>query len=189
MPRVVERWRATWSVYIELNASLHLDEEGDSPASDSIVTFGTQWVRLNNLLDRSSTNPRVVATDGKVPEGDQHAPVYTSAMDADYEGKPTEEEMATLRRVPGKLPLVAYLLCAVEFCERASYYGCQGLYSNFVNRPLPQGGNGWGAPPRGTQQTPGALGLGETKAVSHYWVNSQDMEPDFIRMPLVNPSI
>lgn len=94
----------------------------------------------------------------------EHPPVYTSALDGDYEGKPTEEEMATLRRVPGRVPTVAYLLCAIEFCERASYYGCQGLFSNYVNRPLPVGGNGYGAPPRGTQQTAGALGLGQAKA-------------------------
>lgn len=66
--------------------------------------------------------------------------------------------------MPGRVPLVAYLLCAIEFCERASYYGCQGLFSNFVNRPLPVGGNGYGAPPRGTQQTAGALGLGQAKS-------------------------
>jgi hypothetical protein len=44
-------------------------------------------------------------------------------LNTEYEGKPTPEELTTLRRVPGKLPTVAYLLCAVEFCERASYYG------------------------------------------------------------------
>jgi dipeptide/tripeptide permease len=104
----------------------------------------------------------------KVPSpqsSEEHAPVYnTNVLDTDYEGKPTEEEFATLRRVAGRVPTVAYLLCAVEFCERASYYGCQGLFSNYVNRPLPVGGNGWGAPPRGTQKTPGALGLGQAKA-------------------------
>lgn len=47
-------------------------------------------------------------------------------MRKDYEDKPTDEEFATLRRVPGKIPTVAYLLCAVEFCERASYYGRSG---------------------------------------------------------------
>ena len=54
-----------------------------------------------------------------------HAVVHhdVAILNVDYEGKPTEEELATLRRVPGKLPAVAYLLCAVEFCERASYYG------------------------------------------------------------------
>ncbi|KAL4879854.1 POT family-domain-containing protein [Aspergillus karnatakaensis] len=80
------------------------------------------------------------------------------------ENTPTDEELETLRRVPGSLPMVAYLICAVEFSERASYYGVSGLISNFVNRPLPVGGNGYGAPPPGTQQTPGALGMGTVKA-------------------------
>ena len=79
---------------------------------------------------------------------------------------PTEEERTTLRRVPGSLPTVAYIICAVEFAERASYYGVQPLISNYVNRPLPEGGNGWGAPPRGTQQTAGALGWGTVKSTA-----------------------
>jgi dipeptide/tripeptide permease len=83
---------------------------------------------------------------------------------SDSENSPTEEEKTALRRVPDDLPVVAYVICAVEFCERASYYGVQGLISNFVNRPLPVGGNGYGAPPRGTQQTGGALGMGTVKA-------------------------
>lgn len=58
------------------------------------------------------------------PEGDAHNPLYDVAiLNEDYEGKPTEEELKTLRRVPGKIPTVTYFLCAVEFCERASYYG------------------------------------------------------------------
>ncbi|CAC9887947.1 unnamed protein product [Aureobasidium pullulans] len=97
-------------------------------------------------------------TSGSEPA---HAPGLTTE---DYEGKPTEEERKTLRRVPGSLPTIAYLICVVEFCERASYYGCQPLFSNFVNRPLPVGGNGYGAPPSGTQQTAGALGMGTVKA-------------------------
>lgn len=82
----------------------------------------------------------------------------------EYEGKPTEHERTHLRRVAGSLPTVAYLICIVEFCERASYYGIQPLISNFVNRPLPVGGNGYGAPAQGTQQTAGALGMGTVKA-------------------------
>jgi dipeptide/tripeptide permease len=85
-------------------------------------------------------------------------------MEEDYDGKPTEEERHTLRRVPGNLPVVAYMICIVEFCERASYYGVQPLISNYVNRPLPAGGNGYGAPPRGTQQTAGALNMGTVTA-------------------------
>ncbi|KAL2839944.1 POT family-domain-containing protein [Aspergillus pseudoustus] len=77
---------------------------------------------------------------------------------------PTDLELETLRRVPGSLPLSAYTICAVEFCERASYVGISSIISNFVNRPLPVGGNGYGAPPRGTEQTAGALGMGTVKA-------------------------
>ncbi|KIM92793.1 hypothetical protein OIDMADRAFT_46534 [Oidiodendron maius Zn] len=87
-----------------------------------------------------------------------------SFLSDEYGDDPTEEERHTLRRVPGNLPIVAYVICAVEFSERASYYGVSGLISNFVNRPLPVGGNGYGAPPTGTQQTAGALGLGTVKA-------------------------
>jgi hypothetical protein len=83
---------------------------------------------------------------------------------SDYEGKPTTEELLTLRRVPGPMPITAYLICAVEFAERASFYGIKQLISNYVNRPMPKGGNGYGAPPRGTQLTGGALGLGTVKA-------------------------
>ena len=100
-----------------------------------------------------------------VPPGDQHPPYLDPAIvEADYEGKPTEEQLATLRRVPGNVPMIAYLICFIEFCERASYYGVQPLISNYVNRPLPRGGNGLGAPPSGDQQTPGALGMGTVAA-------------------------
>ncbi|WPH04307.1 Hypothetical protein R9X50_00719600 [Acrodontium crateriforme] len=85
-------------------------------------------------------------------------------LNTEYEGKPTDEELEVLRRVPGSVPAVAYLLCAVEFCERASYYGCAQIWTNYINRPLPTGGNGYGAPAAGSQSTQGALGLGEQVA-------------------------
>ncbi|KAI1824897.1 major facilitator superfamily transporter peptide [Xylaria intraflava] len=106
----------------------------------------------------------------RVSDGDEKIsrtpPPYTEASpkEVDYEGKPTEEELQTLRRVPTNLPIVAYLICIVEFCERASFYGVQPLIPNFVNQPLPAGGNGFGAPPRGTQETAGALGMGTVTA-------------------------
>ncbi|KAK1761522.1 general substrate transporter [Echria macrotheca] len=99
------------------------------------------------------------------PPGDQHAPYLDPfTMDEDYDGKPTEEELSTLRRVPGTISIVAYLICIVEFCERGSYYGVQPLINNYVNRRLPDGGNGYGAPPRDTEETGGALGMGTVTA-------------------------
>ncbi|KAJ5762215.1 uncharacterized protein N7511_005597 [Penicillium nucicola] len=73
---------------------------------------------------------------------------------------PTAEERDTLRKVAGSLPLVSFTLCLVEFAERASYYGAKTVFSNFIQFPLPKGGNGAGSPPRGTQKTAGALGMG-----------------------------
>lgn len=74
--------------------------------------------------------------------------------------RPTEEEKHTLRKVADHIPAVSYALCLVEFAERASYYGVSNVFSNFMQFPLPIGGNGAGAPPRGTQETAGALGKG-----------------------------
>ncbi|KZV60306.1 PTR2-domain-containing protein [Peniophora sp. CONT] len=74
--------------------------------------------------------------------------------------KPTAHELATLRRVSGPMPWPAYLICFAELAERASYFGCTAVFSNFIQRPLPVNGNGAGAPPAGTQETAGALGLG-----------------------------
>jgi dipeptide/tripeptide permease len=79
---------------------------------------------------------------------------------------PTEEELATLRTVAGSMPWSAYLLCGVEFAERASYYGCSQVFKNFVKNPLPVNGNGLGAPPRGTQKNAGALGKGSEVATA-----------------------
>lgn len=36
---------------------------------------------------------------------------------------PTEEEFATLPRVPGSIPWTAWTVAIVEFAERFSYYG------------------------------------------------------------------
>jgi hypothetical protein len=118
----------------------------------------THSTMADQISPERSIDEKRPYTSGAEPA---HAPGLTTE---DYEGKPTEEERKTLRRIPGSLPTVAYLICVVEFCERASYYGCQPLFSNFVNRPLPVGGNGYGAPAEGTQQTAGALGMGTVKA-------------------------
>ncbi|KAK8136072.1 MFS general substrate transporter [Apiospora sp. TS-2023a] len=59
----------------------------------------------------------------------------------------TEEEKRTLRRVAGKMPKSCYYLCAVEFAERASYYGCFQVYKQFIRAPLPPGSKTGRTPP------------------------------------------
>lgn len=58
------------------------------------------------------------------------------------------------------MPTHGDMLCIEDLAERASYYGASTVFSNFMQFPLPDGGNGAGAPARGTEDTAGALGKG-----------------------------
>ncbi|KAK0717745.1 MFS peptide transporter-like protein Ptr2 [Lasiosphaeria miniovina] len=72
---------------------------------------------------------------------------------------PTEEEFATLPRVPGSIPWTAWTVAIVEFAERFSYYGTTAVFVNFIQKPLPVGshtGAGFLISPGS-----GALGLGQ----------------------------
>ncbi|KAF8205377.1 POT family protein [Mycena galopus ATCC 62051] len=75
---------------------------------------------------------------------------------------PTDEEAATLRKVVGPIPWVAYLLCTAELAERASYYATTGVISDFLEFPLPPGSSSGSAP--GANEHAGALGKGLTYA-------------------------
>ncbi|WVR06213.1 hypothetical protein IAU60_003243 [Kwoniella sp. DSM 27419] len=93
------------------------------------------------------------------------------ALDYIEEAEPTDEEFNTLRKIPAKMKWVTLAMCAIELAERASYYGCSGVVKNFVNRPLPKGGNGAGAVAHGAageNQTAGALGKGTVIASAVY---------------------
>ncbi|SCV02602.1 LAMI_0H01024g1_1 [Lachancea mirantina] len=74
--------------------------------------------------------------------------------------EPTGEESRTLRRIIGYPKWYVYLICLIEFAERASYYGTGDRLSNFIQRPLPTGGSGTGAVPAGSGQSAGALNMG-----------------------------
>ncbi|KAL1897739.1 hypothetical protein Cpir12675_002238 [Ceratocystis pirilliformis] len=96
----------------------------------------------------------------------------TSTTDVDYDGQePTEEELATLPRVSGPIDWAIYTISFAELCERFSYYGSAVLYTNFVNRPLPEGST-TGASHGTTSSTPGALGMG-TKAAQAISLTNQ----------------
>lgn len=100
--------------------------------------------------------------------GDNKSAVHGEEEVATFHGLvlPTEEEKSTLRRVAGAMPATCYYLCAVEFAERASYYGCNQVYKNFIRAPLPPDGNGAGASAPGSQYTAGALGKGSVVATA-----------------------
>lgn len=84
----------------------------------------------------------------------------STSDDDDYPGKPTDEQMRTLRRVSGKIKWAMWTIAFVELCERFSYYGSTVLYTNFITQPLPPGSN-TGAPDMSRKNPqPGALGQG-----------------------------
>lgn len=65
---------------------------------------------------------------GRASTSDSLALAPVVEFEADLEGEePTEEDMATLRRVSGKIPWTAFTIAFVELCERFGYYGCQVL--------------------------------------------------------------
>lgn len=70
---------------------------------------------------------RAIAHD--VPINEKHdlaiepAPTYEVSADDGLKTMPTDEELASLRRVAGTLPWTTFTVAFVELCERFSYYG------------------------------------------------------------------
>ncbi|OJD11749.1 hypothetical protein AJ78_07538 [Emergomyces pasteurianus Ep9510] len=88
--------------------------------------------------------------------------VLTSSVSIDKENiltpdgeEPTEHEKATLQHVAENLPFSAWLVAGVELSERFTYYGMNGLFQNYIQKPL-DGSLGRGALGLGRQ---GGTGL------------------------------
>lgn len=50
--------------------------------------------------------------------------------------EPTDEELATLRKVRDHFPFSAFLVAIVELAERFTYYGLTGPFQNYIQRPI-----------------------------------------------------
>ncbi|KAB5525512.1 POT family-domain-containing protein [Coniochaeta sp. 2T2.1] len=106
------------------------------------ITQGT------SMVEPAAALSRVQSEVGNLKE--------TSDPDKPY---PTEDEFATLPRVPGRIPWTAWTVAIVEFAERFSYYGTTAVFVNFIQKPLPAGsrtGAGFLIAPGS-----GALGMGQ----------------------------
>ncbi|PGH01111.1 POT family proton-dependent oligopeptide transporter [Blastomyces parvus] len=100
------------------------------------------------------------------------AAVYTSdhgSLEDINRQAPTEDEQQTLRRVPDKIPWLAFSIAFVELCERFSYYGTIVVFVNFIQREMPEGSTTGAG---GTHRTPGALGLGQRASTGLTLFNS-----------------
>ncbi|CAO3614947.1 unnamed protein product [Cunninghamella blakesleeana] len=72
--------------------------------------------------------------------------------------EPTEEDWKTLPEVSDKIPVSAYLVILIEFCERFTYYGLSGPFQNYIQNKNPEGGF--------PAELPGALGKGQQTATA-----------------------
>lgn len=71
--------------------------------------------KRNSIADMSDAERRAsVAASGAHDD---------SVYDDENHDMPTPEEMATLRRVPAKIPAKLFSIAFIELCERFSYYG------------------------------------------------------------------
>lgn len=73
--------------------------------------------------------------------------------------EPTEEELHTLRRVPDKIPWNIFTIAFIELCERFSYYGTTAVFTNFIQRKLPE--NSTTGATYDIENPAGALGRGQ----------------------------
>jgi len=88
---------------------------------------------------------------------------------------PTEEELATLLRVPAPIPWKVYTIAFVELVERMSYYGTIVVYNNFIQSDNPGTPTGKAPNPKDDDSQPGALGMGQQAAVgisrfNQWWI-------------------
>ena len=115
------------------NDGIFADIVATQPPKDVMEPHGSNPFALN---DGAADQPekRLSVYDQKILEARR-----PSITDHQEYPPPTDEERGTLRKVADSIPNVAYWLCAVEFAERASYYGVQTVFSNFLEFPLPQG--------------------------------------------------
>ncbi|KAJ5915311.1 peptide transporter ptr2 [Penicillium verhagenii] len=100
---------------------------------------------------------------------------------------PTDEDLRSLRRIPGSISWVTYGIAFVELCERFSYYGTTAVFVNFIQRPLPQHST-TGALVAGTdfnKHVPGALGMGQRASTAltlfnQFWAYTMPLVGAFI---------
>ncbi|PWY97955.1 PTR2-domain-containing protein [Testicularia cyperi] len=100
----------------------------------------------------------------------EHGAVAT-VTDTDFVA-PTEDDLATLRRVPEKLPWTTYAIAFCELAERFSYYGCVQVMQNFIQQPRPAGSRTGAG---GENNQSGALDKGQQTATglstfNTFWV-------------------
>ncbi|GAV30664.1 hypothetical protein PMKS-004181 [Pichia membranifaciens] len=92
-------------------------------------------------------------------EDREYYPEYADEYNPAGLAMATAEDKERYRNVRTRPTVAAMLILVCEFAERGSYYGVQGILTNFIMRPLPEGSRTGRVMP-GNDGNAGALGLG-----------------------------
>lgn len=79
-------------------------------------------------LEREDHGPQVQSEEIVAVEEEKTTPAPELEDITLSDGGPTDEESATLRKVADSLPWSAFLVAAIELCERFAYYGLNGPF-------------------------------------------------------------
>ncbi|KAF2967506.1 hypothetical protein GQX73_g6059 [Xylaria multiplex] len=124
---------------------------------DAVEPTTNEFVDVEKGTATAQTALKHGATESQVDSLEASSQV----VDLEAYPPPTDEERKTLRKVSDTIPWTAWTLCLVEASERASYYGVKAVFNNYLQFPLPEGGDGTGAiNPNKPNSHAGALGLG-----------------------------
>ena len=84
-------------------------------SQDAGMQIGTANAKSTNIMEE--------------PESGQSSASHIVPLEG---SEPTQEEIATLRKVADHLPLSAFIVALVELCERFTYYGLSGPFQNYI---------------------------------------------------------
>lgn len=88
------------------------------PAGDSLAEAIAGAELRADMIDEKRVSSAAAA-----PNEPQLPLAPTSEAGTEPEQFPTVEDLATLRRVPNKIPPRVFTIAFIELCERFSYYG------------------------------------------------------------------
>lgn len=129
---------------------MQVDQTGGFVTRGSVAEGG-EGERKSSAGRQASTGGFVLGQSEEANKMEEHSDSLSkgdSGEDTPEGEEPNEYEKSKLRRVGENLPLSAFLIAIVELTERFTYYGCQGLFQNYIsnskNYPGPAKGLGLG---------------------------------------------
>ncbi|KAF6227647.1 hypothetical protein HO173_012087 [Letharia columbiana] len=135
---------------------IEMDDRSLGPAGGHSNTFQINERSTYDMAGSSrAPGAEIETTNAKsatIIEADEPGQLSASDIVSVDGDEPTEEELATLRKVADRLPWSAFIVALVELCERFTYYGLSGPFQNYIQY------NPHDTPVRG------AIGLGQTGA-------------------------